>query len=60
MRNLDASPHLENSNLIEIKAVPLGTARINEFVLAVNIERPKQEEEKTGKPAAKTAAAGTP
>ena len=58
MRNLDASPHLENANLIEIKAVPMGTARINEFVLAVNIERPKTEDEKTGK-AAKTAAAAT-
>ena len=60
MRNLDASPHLENSNLIEIKAVPMGAARINEFVLAVSIERPKQEEDKTGKAPAKTAAAGTP
>jgi type IV pilus assembly protein PilN len=60
MRNLDASPHLENSNLIEIKAVPMGATRINEFTLAVNIERPKTEEEKTGKAAAKTAAAGKP
>jgi type IV pilus assembly protein PilN len=59
MRNLDASPYLENSNLIEIKAVPLGASRINEFVLAVNIERPKQDDEKTAK-AAKTAATGTP
>lgn len=56
MRNLDASPYIENSNLIEIKAVPLGSSRINEFTLAVAIERPKQEDEKTGK-AAKTAAA---
>ena len=59
MRNLDASPHLENSNLIEIRAVPLGATRINEFTLAVNIERPKSEDDKTAKPAAKTAAAGT-
>ncbi|MDB5863088.1 MAG: type 4 fimbrial biosis protein [Betaproteobacteria bacterium] len=57
MRNLDASPYLENANLIEIRAVPLGTSRINEFTLAVNIERPKPEEDKTAKPA-KTAAAG--
>jgi type IV pilus assembly protein PilN len=56
MRNLDASPYIENSNLIEIKAVPLGSSRINEFTRAVAIERPKQEDEKTGK-AAKTAAA---
>lgn len=57
MRNLDASPHLDNSNLIEIKAVPLGTSRANEFTLNVNIERPKQEEEISGKAAAKPAPA---
>jgi type IV pilus assembly protein PilN len=58
MRNLDASPYLENSSLIEIKAVALGSQRINEFLLAVNIERPKQDDDKGAK--AKTAAAGTP
>lgn len=59
MRNLDASPYLESANLIEIKAVPQGSGRINEFTLNVTIERPKQEEDKdkAGKPA-KTAAAG--
>ena len=56
MRNLDASPHIENSNLVEIKAVALGTARINEFTLAVAIERPKQEDDKAK--VAKPAAAG--
>ena len=59
MRNLDASPHLENSNLVEIKAVALGNARINEFTLAVNIERPKPEDDKSGR-GPKTAAAKTP
>jgi len=54
MRNLDASPHLENSNLIEIKSVPQASARVNEFMLNVNIERPKQEDEK-GTKTAKTA-----
>jgi type IV pilus assembly protein PilN len=58
MRNLDASPYLENSTLIEIKAVPLGSQRINEFQLAVTIERPKQDDDQPTK--AKTAAAGTP
>ena len=56
MRNLDASPHLENSNLIEIKATPQGGTRINEFTLNVSIERPKQEtdkETKTAKAASK-------
>jgi type IV pilus assembly protein PilN len=51
MRNLDASPHLENANLIEIKAVPQGSARINEFTLNVSVERPKQEDEKGTKTA---------
>jgi len=60
MRNLDASPHLESSNLVEIKAVTLGTSRINEFTLAVNIERPKPEEDTKGGKPAKTAATGTP
>jgi type IV pilus assembly protein PilN len=59
MRNLDASPHLENSNLIEIKAVPLGASRINEFVLAVSIERPKQDDDKAVK-STKTVATGAP
>jgi type IV pilus assembly protein PilN len=59
MRNLDASPYLENSSLVEIKAVPLGNQRINEFTLVVSIERPKAEDEKGAKPA-KAAATGTP
>jgi type IV pilus assembly protein PilN len=55
MRNLDASPHLENANLIEIKAVPQASARVNEFTLNMNVERPKQEDEK-GTKTAKAAA----
>jgi type IV pilus assembly protein PilN len=59
MRNLDSSPYLDASNLVEIKAVQLGSARINEFTLAVNIERPKPEDDtKGGKPPAKTAGTG--
>ena len=56
MRNLDASPYLENSSLIEIKSITQGNQRGNEFTLNVSIERPKQEDEKGGK-AAKTAEA---
>jgi type IV pilus assembly protein PilN len=41
MRNLESSQHLQNPALIEIKAVSQGTSRINEFILNVNIERPK-------------------
>jgi type IV pilus assembly protein PilN len=49
MRNLEGSPHLENANLVEIKAVTQ-PARINEFTLNVSITRPKEEiEEKASK-----------
>jgi type IV pilus assembly protein PilN len=54
MRNLEASPYLENANLVEIKAVTT-PARINEFTLNVTMSRPKDLEEEK-KPAAKTAA----
>ena len=57
MRNLDASPYLENSALIEIKSVPRQNTRVNEFSLNVNIERPKTEDEKAGKGPAKSAEA---
>jgi type IV pilus assembly protein PilN len=54
MRNLEASQHLESANLIEIKAVPQATTRVNEFTLTVNIARPKEEEPTKGaKPPAK-------
>ena len=50
MRNLEASPHLENANLIEIKAVTAPGSRVNEFTLNVSLERPKEEPEKGAKP----------
>ena len=56
MRNLEASPHLENANLVEIKAV-MTPSRVNEFILNVNVARASVEPEKGAKPAAKTAAA---
>jgi type IV pilus assembly protein PilN len=56
MRNLEASPHLENANLVEIKAVTTPGSRVNEFILNVNVARAKEETEKDVKPAAKTAA----
>ena len=42
MRNLEASPYLENANLVEIKAVTTPGSRVNEFILNVNIARPKR------------------
>jgi type IV pilus assembly protein PilN len=56
MRNLEASPHLENANLVEIKAVTTPGSRVNEFTLNVSVARAKEEPEKDAKPAAKTAA----
>ena len=56
MRNLEASPHLENANLVEIKAVTTPGSRVNEFILNVNVARASVEPEKGAKPAAKTAA----
>lgn len=41
MRNLEASPYLENANLIEIKAVQTPGSRINEFTLNVDVARSK-------------------
>jgi type IV pilus assembly protein PilN len=46
MRNIEASPYLELPNLIEIKAVTVGTIRANEFSLDFNIKRAKVEDPK--------------
>jgi type IV pilus assembly protein PilN len=51
MRNLEASQFLENPSLVEIRAVTVGNARLNEFTMNISITRPKSEEEK--KPAAR-------
>lgn len=52
MRNLEASQHLEQANLIEIKAVPQANTRVNEFTLNVNVARAKEEDTKGGTKAA--------
>lgn len=47
MRNLDASPHLQNAELVEVKAAVLNTRRVSEFNLNVSIERqPVEDAEK--------------
>ena len=56
MRNLEASPHLENANLVEIKAVTQPGTRVNEFTLNVNIARAKEEPQRGVKPASQAAA----
>ena len=44
MRNIEASPYLENPNLIEIKAVIVNSQRANEFSLDFAIKRAKSDE----------------
>ena len=57
MRNLEASPYLENANLVEIKAVTQPGSRVNEFILNVNVARAAAEPEKGAKPPAPKPAA---
>jgi len=58
MRNIQASPYLENPNLVEIKAVDINRQRANEFSLDFFIKR-SQPETKPGKGGAPaTTAAG--
>ncbi len=45
MRNLEASPWLENPQLIEIKAVTANNVRANEFSLDVQIAPPQKNSE---------------
>ena len=59
MRNLGASPYLENPELIEIKAVDAPGAagtRVNEFSMNISIKRARVEDT-SGKSAAKAAGA---
>jgi len=50
MRNLGASPYLENPELVEIKAVPApdkSGSRVNEFNMNISIKRAQAEEPKS-------------
>lgn len=57
MRNLGASPYLENPELVEIKAVPSPAnpaQRVNEFLMNISIKRTKADDGRapaTAKPA---------
>jgi type IV pilus assembly protein PilN len=48
MRNIEASPYLENPNLLEIKAVTVNSQRANEFSLDFGIKRAKADDGKGG------------
>jgi len=56
MRSLEASPHLENASLVEIKAVAQPGSRVNEFTLNINVARPKEEIAEPAKAVAASAA----
>jgi len=60
MRNFEASPWLESPSLIEIKAVTVENAPLNEFNLNVNISRPKEESAPSQKPSAPAAVPRAP
>ncbi len=60
MRNFEASPWLESPSLIEIKAVTVESAPLNEFNLNVNISRPKEESAPSQKPSAPAAVPPAP
>ena len=51
MRNIQASPYLQNPELVEIKAVSLGTQRANEFSMNFYVKRAKMEEKGKTAPA---------
>ena len=60
MRNFEASPWLESPSLIEIKAVTIENASLNEFNLNVNISRPQEENAARPKPAVPAAVPPAP
>jgi type IV pilus assembly protein PilN len=63
MRNIEASPWLQNPELVEIKSVASPTAkdlRVNEFTLNVRIKQTAPPEEPKAAPAARPAPATTP
>jgi len=58
MRNLGASPYLENPDLVEIRAATVSNKRVSEFNMNVSLKRLQSEDSgKAGKAAPKAAAA---
>jgi len=61
MRNFAASPHLENPDLVEIKAVTVSNKRVSEFNMNVSLKRSQTEDpDKAGKAAGKAAPKAAP
>jgi type IV pilus assembly protein PilN len=63
MRNLGASPYLENPELVEIKAVAApdkSGSRVNEFNMNISIKRAQADTSVSGKAGGTGAAAAKP
>jgi type IV pilus assembly protein PilN len=58
MRNIEASPYIENPNLVEIKATTINTVRANEFNLDFSVKRAKADDGKAGAKKAPSVAQG--
>jgi len=56
MRNLEASPYLENPDLVEIKAATVSNKRLSEFTMNVGIRRQRSESDAAKGAAGKVAA----
>jgi type IV pilus assembly protein PilN len=56
MRNLEASPYLENPDLVEIKAATVSNKRLSEFTMNVGIRRQRSESDAAKDGAGKAAA----
>ncbi len=48
MRNLEASPYLENPDLVEIKVAKVNNKRLSEFIMNVSIKRLQTETDAKG------------
>ena len=58
MRNLEASPYLENPNLVEIRVATVNNKRLSEFVMNVSIKRQQSESDAAKGGAGKAAPRG--
>ena len=54
MRNLEASPHLERADLVEVKAATLNNRRVSEFNLNCHHRAPQDRKSRSGKLKGKT------
>ena len=60
MRNFEASPYLENPDLVEIKVANVNNKRLSEFMMNVSIKRLQTETEAAKAAAGKAAPGGAP